>query len=242
VDRFERPRGFEARAFLVEPDFLPAARREELRAYLPRRMATARPGSSHAAQADRFLRAVSEAAFMAQTLRPAAAPDAVRRELGTLAARADALMRCLHEMSADAVSAFGAYFDELALASPERRFRADGLSDIGVSMVRSDPPFLPALWEMLADVEVASRYTLAHLRAPSRQVKVSEAATRGLVWHVAHAWRAVAGAWPGHSRGTWFPAFMRELVRGDPFRGRCGPELIASVMTDLRALDPDPPA
>jgi hypothetical protein len=196
----------------------------------------------HAAQADRFLRAVSEACFMAQTLRRTAAPATVRRELGTLAARADALMVCLHAMSADTVSTFGAYFDELALASPERRFRADGLSDLGVSMVRSDPPFLPALWEMLADVEVASRHALAHVRAPSRQVKVSEAGTRGLVWDVAHAWRAVAGSWPGHSRGTWFPAFMRELVRGEPFRGRCGPELIASVMTDLRASDHAPPA
>jgi hypothetical protein len=135
------------------------------------------------------------------------------------------------------VSAFGAYYDELALARPAR------LSELGASMVRPEGRFLGTLWWLLADVEMVATFALGHVAQPSRHLKVSEAATRGLVASVARAWRAHAGRgrWPGHSRGAWFPGFMRELVRGDPFRGRCGPALVGSVLAELRATDPDPP-
>lgn len=235
MDRSERPDFAPRRALLAGPGFLSPARLAQLRQYLPRRLATAPPGSEPAKRVDAFLAAAVGAAHIAHALRPRAAPAELARELRALAMAAGGLMRCLHGLSGDAVSAFGAYYDELALARPAR------LSELGASMVRPEGRFLSTVWELLADVETTATFALGHVAQPSRHLKVSESATRGLVASVARAWRAHAGRWPGHSKSAWFPGFMRELVRGEPFRGRCGPELVRSVLADLRATDPDPP-
>lgn len=242
MDRFKRPDFEPPPADLVDPGFLPAARLAELRAHLPKRLASAAPGTPLAAQADRFLRGVSEAAFLAHTRRRTTAPRDTRNELRSLAAKADDLMRCLHGMSADTVGTFHAHLDALALASRARRSRPDAVSELGASLLRVEGRFLGAVWELLADVEAAALYAAGHVATPSRQVKVSDAAMRGLVWHVALVHRQQFRRWPGHSRGAWFPDFMRELARGEPFRTRCGVETVAAVLSDLRGNDPDPPA
>lgn len=185
-------------------------------------------------QKSAFLTECGKQAFLANKWRQQTSAMDSRDELDQVALKARALLTAIKALSPDTGRTLRAHTRYLQRASGAPVHLTAGTVSL-MEGKKLQYELLAASWDVVNDLEQACRYASSQI-SPSKQSKPSQSVGKGMVFHVATAYQAQAGALPPKSAEGWFVKFMSELgaTTGIPV----GAKLVRGVLKEMEAQGP----